>query len=114
MTAPLRLFFIDCEVYADTRINSPLINYFIIVYQILHTARTVNNIYFAVPVAIMPAIVNHGTQRCKPDSACNKEQIAACKNVVHRKAVAVRPAYRNLLPRFHRMQPFCHAAAFFD
>ena len=112
MTVPLGLLAVNGKVNIYARIICPFVNYFLVVNKVLLTARAVNNIYLAVAVAVVAAVVNNRTQWCKTYTAGNEKQVVTRKFGIDRERSAVRPAYGYFLPYLHRVQPLCNAAAF--
>ena len=82
--------------------------------QILFRARAVDDVDLSVAVTVVAAVVDDRVQRGKTDAARDEQQVLARKGGVDREAVAVGAADGDLLVGLHGVEPFGHAAAFFD
>ena len=97
-----------------TIVIHPFIHDLIVEREVFLGTGTVNDVYSAVAVAIMSAVIDHGTHRSHADATCNNKQIMSRKLVVHRECVTVWSANCDLLTGLDHVKPVCQASAFFD
>ena len=114
MPVPLRLLAVDGEMDVDAVLLAPDVLDLREVDQILFRARAVDDVDLSVAVTVVAAVVDDRVQRGKTDAARDEQQVLARKGGVDREAVAVGAADGDLLAGLHGVEPFGHAAAFFD
>ena len=114
MAIPAFLRAVNGQIYSYIFIGLPFVQDFLIVYQVISRTRTIDDVYAAVIVLLVPYIVDNRTQRSQADTTGDKQQVFSLQSGFHREAVSVRSTDGNLLSNIHHVQPAGQTATLLD
>ena len=114
MTVPAFLLAVNGEVHVYALCFHPDFLDFLQLHQIVCGAGAIDNVHGSVVCTVIQHIINHGTQRRKPDTSCDKQQVLSFQLGIYRKVIPIWPADGNLVAYLETVEIVGQHTAFLD